>query len=104
MSEANLITLLGEEKLEIAGELVKAIGHADRLSIIDLLRNNKDITVTEITQLLNLHQSVISQHLILMRRRGVLKRKKVGKESHYTIASPEIEQVLDIIIAVAKKL
>ena len=54
-------------KLESASEMLKAIAHPIRISIVNLLEGNKKLSVTEIFQLLNIEQAVASHHLSILK-------------------------------------
>ena len=58
------------QKLETAASKLRAMAHPMRIAIIDLLTDNKKLTVTEIYENLNIEQASASHHLnILMRFR-----------------------------------
>lgn len=96
----NLIDTLGDENLNTAGEMIKAMGHPMRLAIIDLLKGGNKVSVTEIYKTLNLNQAVASQHLILLKDRGVLRSEKAGKQIFYMLKFKESEEILKLIVKV----
>ncbi len=49
--------------LEAAADTLKAIAHPLRISIVGLLDSNKELSVTEIHEALNIEQAVASHHL-----------------------------------------
>jgi DNA-binding transcriptional ArsR family regulator len=69
---------------EIA-EMFKSIGHPERLQVLNLLCNcgcNK-LSVKNIYEDLNLEQSVVSRHLGILKRAGLLKRQVEGRSTFY---------------------
>ena len=50
-------------KLIQASEMLKAIAHPIRLAIVQLLENDKRMSVTAIHETLNIEQAVASHHL-----------------------------------------
>jgi len=84
-------------------ELCKIFSNSNRLKILLSLRN-KSLTVTEIIKATNLPQSVVSQHLNMMRLRKILETDKQGSFIYYKIAYPEIMDALDIMRNVKKKI
>ena len=82
---------------KIAGSL-KAIAHPIRLSILKLLENGNRMNVTQIYQTLNLEQAVASQHLSILKEKGILQSKREGKNSYYFIRTPEILKIVDLIL------
>ena len=81
------------EKIEKAAEILKTVANPIRLRIVDLLEAG-EMTVSEIQAALGTSQSLTSQHLSLMKARGVLKSRKVGKLVYYFIGRPEVTHVI----------
>ena len=81
------------EKVQRAADILKSVAHPTRLQIVDLLQT-REMTVGEIQECLGTSQSLTSQQLILMKARGILKSRKVGKRVYYGVDSPEVIQVL----------
>ena len=67
-----------------------------RLEILDMLRNGKK-TVTELVQLIGVNQSNVSQHLQIMKDRGILRTEKKGNYVFYSIANPKISEAFGIM-------
>jgi ArsR family transcriptional regulator len=85
--------LLDWEKVQRAADILKSVAHPMRLRIAELLQS-KEMTVGEIQESLGTSQSLTSQQLALMKAKGILKSRKVGKSVYYGINSPEVVQVL----------
>ena len=67
-------------KILSAVNMLKVSAHPVRLAIVDLLTENKKMTVLEIQEALNLAQAIASQHLTLLEDKGVLlSEKRNGK-------------------------
>lgn len=77
-----------------ASELLKVAAHPQRLAILDLLGNKRRLCVSEITELLGLEQAIISQHLTLMRDKGILDVEKDGKFSFYRVRQPGFVKII----------
>lgn len=73
----------------LQAELCQILADATRLEILALLgsgpRPVKDL-VAETGQ----RQAKISQHLAVMRQRGIVRAERVGAEMHYSLADPRI--------------
>jgi DNA-binding transcriptional ArsR family regulator len=76
-----------------ASLIFRALNHKLRQQILILLFENKQLTVSELFQLLNLEQSVASQHLAILRRTGFVKNKREGKFIWYMINPERIEEI-----------
>ncbi|MDH3982296.1 MAG: metalloregulator ArsR/SmtB family transcription factor, partial [Kiritimatiellaceae bacterium] len=72
--------------VEQAADMLRMLAHPARLRIVDLLHTTGTLPVSEITQYLEITQSATSQHLNHMRRVGLLKTERRGKEVWYSIA------------------
>lgn len=86
-----------ENKIKQSASLLKAIGHPIRVEIILCLSRNRNMTVTELCNDLSIHQPILSLHLAVLRKRNVIKVKKQGKQSIYSISDISVKQIISII-------
>jgi DNA-binding transcriptional ArsR family regulator len=70
-------------KLEMAASRLRAIAHPMRIAIIELLEENKKLSVTEIYKSLKIEQASASHHLNILKNKGVLVSKRDGKKIFY---------------------
>lgn len=77
-------------------KLLKTISHPKRLEIIHLLRD-QEISVTDIHQMLDLPQANVSQHLMILRKAGVVTTRKDGKQIFYKIKYPQLIKASDLM-------
>ena len=87
-------TELPRELVETTARMLKCLGHPVRLRILDLLERRGECTVTEVHEGLDLEQAVCSQHLNLMRDKGILARRKEGVHVFYSLGDPRAMKVL----------
>ena len=86
-----------EQKIyRIHAELCKTLANPIRLEILNLLRGGER-SVNELTDLTGYAQATVSQHLALLRQRGVVSARKKGTNVYYEIGNPKITQACDII-------
>ena len=85
---------LNSETLEKAANMLKAIAHPVRISIVQYLEDGKKRTVTEIYKKLGIEQATASHHLVILRDRGVLSSKREGKNTWYFLKHPNLKNVL----------
>ena len=76
-----------------ATALLKALSHETRLVILCLLIDGEK-TVRELEVRLDLRQPVVSQHLARLRADALVETRRDGKNVAYSIARPEITEVL----------
>ena len=73
-----------DEDIRQAAEAVKAIAHPLRLKILCIL-GDQEVSVQEIVELVGTSQSNISQHLSILRDKGVLATRKHANRVFYRI-------------------
>ncbi|HSR42660.1 MAG TPA: metalloregulator ArsR/SmtB family transcription factor [Longimicrobiales bacterium] len=83
--------------VEETARMLRCLGHPVRLCILDLLERKDELTVGEIHDALGLEQAAASQHLNLMRDRGILDRRKEGVNAYYRIGDDRALKVLACI-------
>lgn len=85
------------KKAEKAARCLKVLAHPKRLEILACLKD-KPLSVQEINQLVPLSQANLSQHLGLMRDRGLLKSRKQGTSVIYSIGSKQVLELLEALL------
>ena len=85
---------VGTEKLMRASELLKVVAHPQRLAILDLLGGKKRMCVNDLVEALGIEQAILSQHLTLMRDKGLLGVEKEGKYSFYHVQQPGFLKII----------
>ncbi|GAB4288366.1 MAG: metalloregulator ArsR/SmtB family transcription factor [Marinilabiliales bacterium] len=93
---------LTEQELEVATNMLKAIAHPQRLAIINLLENGKNLNVTEIYTALNIEQSVASHHLGILKDKGIVSAKRMGKNTLYSLRHEQLNALISCIKTCAK--
>lgn len=68
-------------------EILKALANEARLMIVDRL-NEKEYSVGELTELLELDQSTVSKHLSVLYNAGIVDYKKNGNLVYYRLLTP----------------
>ena len=81
---------------ELHERVCKAIADPKRLLIITTLREG-ELSVGEIAESLGLTQSNASQHLAVLRDRGVVDTRRVGTTVYYSLHSFKILQAIDLM-------
>ncbi len=94
MSVITLDERIGTEKLVRASEMLKVAAHPQRLAILDLLGGKKRMCVSDLTEVLGIEQAILSQHLTLMRDKGLLGVEKEGKYSFYYLEQPGFLKII----------
>jgi DNA-binding transcriptional ArsR family regulator len=80
-----------------AAEVLKCIGHPTRLEILELLDERGEQNVTSIQEAIGLDQPTTSQHLGLMRDKGIVASRRDGVNVYYRVQDEKVTRVLDCI-------
>lgn len=87
------------EIYELHARLCKALADPKRLLIINALRDGQK-SVGELTTELDLSQSNVSQHLAVLRERGVVSANRDGNNVFYSLKDVRVVEALDLLRAV----
>jgi DNA-binding transcriptional ArsR family regulator len=90
-------TELNAGQIETASNMMKAIAHPMRLAILGYLTEDKELTVTEIHELVNIEQSTASHHLGILKDKGILISRRDGKNTIYSIKNRNLKKLLNCI-------
>ena len=88
---------LPAELLERMAATLRVLAHPQRLRIVEILQSDREAPVHMLVARLGSPQAAVSQHLNHMRRSGLLRGVRRGKEVWYSIAEPSAITVLDCI-------
>lgn len=76
-----------------ATAMLRALAHADRLLLLCQL-SQKELCVSELEELLDLHQPSLSQQLGVLRDEGLVEVRRQGKYMYYQVTDPKVLQLL----------
>lgn len=83
------------KKVEKVAFILKAIGNPLRIGIIDVLRLNDELSVTDISRQLEAEQSLVSHNLLNMKLKGILDSRREGKNIYYRLKLKEVLKVIE---------
>ncbi len=87
---------MSQSIFDLQAQLCQTMSNAARLRIVHLLRQGPR-SVGEIAVATGYAQPKVSQHLALLRSRGIVSSRRQGSETIYQIASPKIVRVCDLM-------
>ena len=87
---------MSKKLFELHAEMCKVFSNPLRLEILNILRD-KQWSVTELVSKTDLSQANVSQHLPIMKAKGIVLSTRKGKNVYYKIANPKIIKAFDII-------
>jgi ArsR family transcriptional regulator, virulence genes transcriptional regulator len=85
-----------ERLFELHAEVCKTLSNPMRLRIINELQDG-EMTVGALAKKLGIRQAHLSQHLAVLRQRGVVKTRRDGPNIYYGISNPKIVKACSLI-------
>ena len=86
--------------LDTSTETLRSIAHPIRIAIIDLLYHEKELSVTQIYEALNIEQAIASHHLRILKSKRVVVVQRDGKNSLYSLASNDFYDIVETLTKV----
>lgn len=84
-------------RLERMSSMLKAIAHPQRVVIVGMLGQRKEMTVTEIYEELGIEQAVASQHIAVMRNKEIVVGRRDGKHTFYSLKYPKLAEIIAVV-------
>lgn len=85
-----------DEHIEQAARAIKAMSHPLRLKILCVL-GKRELAVQDIVDLVGTSQSNISQHLAILRDKGVLRTRKDANRVYYRVSDNRTLQLIGMM-------
>jgi ArsR family transcriptional regulator len=74
---------------EMQAEICKTLTNPKRIEILNVLKNEEK-TVTELVTALGASKANVSQHLAVMRHKGILTTRREGVNIYYRVVNPKV--------------
>ena len=87
---------IANELNQLHASVCKGLADPKRLLIINALRDG-EMSVGEICEELELPQANVSQHLAIMRERGLVNARKDGQFVFYSLTTMKIVEAVDLL-------
>jgi len=81
---------------ELHADLCKIFSNSKRLEIIDSLKD-KEMSASELIARIGLSKANLSQHISVLKLKGVILSRREGVNIYYRIANPKILQACQLI-------
>lgn len=75
----------------------RALAHPTRIAIVELLRDKREVPVSQIYKRLGLEQANVSQHLAVLRSTQIVNSRKDGNHVLYSLHDRMLVQILDLM-------
>jgi DNA-binding transcriptional ArsR family regulator len=79
-----------------ASALMKTLGHSGRLMVLCQLASGEK-SVGELSELLDMQQSPLSQHLSRMRTEGLVTTRRDAQTIYYSLSSGEASKIIEVL-------
>ncbi len=81
---------------KLHASICHTLANPKRLEIIDKLRA-RELSVTALAEALEISQANLSQHLAIMRQRGIVTSRREGLNVFYSLSNPKIIKACDLM-------
>lgn len=85
-----------KEFYRLHSDVCKTLANPKRQEILDNLRH-REMTVNELVEEIGISQANLSQHLAILRGKGIVSVRRVGINIHYSLANRKIIEAFDLI-------
>ena len=85
-----------EDLFELHADVCKIFSSAKRLEIINTLKE-KEMSASELIEKTSLSKANLSQHMSILKSKGVIRARKEGLNVYYRIANPKIIQACNLM-------
>ncbi len=86
----------------IHSDCCKTLSNPKRQEILDTLRD-REMTVNDLAKTTGISQSNLSQHLAILRSKGILTTRRQGSNVYYSITNLKIIEAFDLISEVLQE-
>ena len=81
---------------QLHASICHTLANPKRLEIIDQLRSG-EMPVTALAEALEISQANLSQHMAVMRQKGIVTTRREGLNVYYRLSNPKITQACDLM-------
>ena len=82
-------TITDKSLYEMQAEICKTLTNPKRIEILNTLKTEEK-TVSELVTVLGASKANVSQHLAVMRHKGILTTRREGVNIYYRVANPKV--------------
>jgi len=90
------MTDLQREFADLHAHICKGLADPKRLLILNALRDGER-SVSDLVDELDIPQANVSQHLAILRDRGLTETRREGQRVFYSVTSPKIIEAMDLL-------
>lgn len=92
-----VVSTMTDDKIEFATSMFKLLGHPLRLRIVEILDLRGEMMVNDIAELTEQPQSTVSLYLNKLKNCGLLKSRRDGNQTYYSVNEPKLHILLNCL-------
>jgi ArsR family transcriptional regulator len=85
-----------EKIFELHADVCKVFSNAKRLEVLNILRD-REMTASDLIEKIGLSKPNLSQHMSILKSKGVVLTRREGVNVYYRISNPKITQACDLM-------
>ncbi|MFO8065557.1 MAG: ArsR/SmtB family transcription factor [Spirochaetota bacterium] len=89
--------MCSDATLEQFAQKLKVCGHPVRLKLLCHIAQQQDLCVSELWECVHQPQPVVSQHLAVLKDKGIVKSEVHGNKRIYSIVDPFVRDMVDAL-------
>jgi ArsR family transcriptional regulator len=89
-------------KYETRAHVLKALAHPARLKLVDVLADQDEVCVCELTEAIGMDMSTVSRHLTQLKNAGIVQSDKRGQMVFYSLRVKCLKSLFGCIESVVK--
>ena len=87
---------LFQKILEMQCEICKALGHPQRLAIVDSLKQG-ETSAADLIHELEISKANLSKHMAVLAHGGIVDARRAGRQIYYRLSDPEINEACSMM-------
>ena len=91
-----------ENLLQESAQKLKVCGHPIRLKLLCMIERQEEPCVSELWVCLQQPQPVVSQHLAVLKDKGIVQSQVQGNKRIYSIVDPFVKKIIRSMMSVGK--
>jgi len=85
-----------DQVYRLHADICQTLANPKRLKIINVLRE-KEVSATELLAILKVPKANLSQHMAILRQKGIVISRREGNMVYYRLARPKILKAFDLM-------
>ncbi len=85
-----------DQMYRLHAEICSTLANPKRLKIINVLRE-REVSATELLSILKVPKANLSQHMTVLRQKGIVVARREGNTVYYRLARPKILKAFDLM-------